>query len=540
MRHVAAAAALVALIAVVYGASVGHQFVFDDQALVVDNPVVQLPLSRVHELLLGTETGITYRPLRIFSYMVDYRLAGGLDPATFHLSNLAYHAAATLALYTLAWLTIGSVAGALCAAALFAVHPLGSEAVVYVAGRRDLLSTLCVLLALTCWWALLRAPGGAPRGYGRERRRALGAGGVLALAGMVLFAILGIAAKETAVVLPVLALLLWMARRASPPQGAAIAQVWAALAASAAALVVVGFWLYAAALGPSLAQLAGDALAPQPALSLRVIGQYIWLVLWPAHLSADYRAYAFALPTAPLDGPSLVAGAALAVVALAGVFLLSRGAIAGAGLLWFLVALLPVAQLVPYSEVISEHNAYLALAGLALAAGQGVAVAARARPRLVAVVAMCLLVALAVRSHARTLDWRDNRTLWQATVTLAPDSVRGQYNLGVALLAEGDLLGSQTALERAAALAPSDRDVLLILANVSGRLGEFDRAYGFAARAVELQRDTRSLSVLGWAVLSRGRPDAAIPLFEEALERGGDTADARRGLARARAGLGRF
>jgi tetratricopeptide (TPR) repeat protein len=151
-----------------------------------------------------------------------------------------------------------------------------------------------------------------------------------------------------------------------------------------------------------------------------------------------------------------------------------------------------------------------------------------------------VLVAFAVRSHVRTMDWQNNRTLWEATVAIAPDSVRGQYNLGVALLVEGDLLASRAALERATALAPSDRDALLMLANVNGRLGEIQRAYELAARAVELQRDERALAVLGWAQLSRGQAEAAIALFEEAIARGGDTADARRGLARARAGAGRF
>jgi len=538
MRHVAAAAALVALIVLVYGASAGNKFVFDDQTLVVENPVVQLPLGQAYQLFLGAPEGVVYRPLRMLSYMVDYQVAGKLDPATFHRSNLVYHAAAVLALYVLACLTIGSAAGAFCAAALFAVHPLGSEAVVYVAGRRDLLSTLCALLALLCWCALLRTSGGAAHGYGRARRRSIGFGGGVALAGVVLFTVLAVAAKEMAIVLPVLMLLLWIATRGRATARAGGA--WAGLLASVAALVVVGFWLYAAPLGARLAEVAGDALAPQPALSLRVVGQYLWLAGWPVRLSADYRPYAFALPTSALDGPSLVAGLAIALTAGVGLILLARGAIAGAGLLWFLVALLPVAQIVPYREVVSEHNAYLALAGLSLAVGHAAAVAARSRPRLVAAVAAGVLLLLGVRSHARSEDWRDNTTLWRATLQTAPRSVRAQYNLGVSLLADGDLLGARDALAQSVALAPSDSDGLLMLATVSGRLGEFDRAYELAARATELRRDGRSLTTLGWAQLSRGNAQDAIPLFEEAIGLGGDGSEARRGLARARAGAGRF
>ena len=59
MRHAAACAVLVTLIVIVYGVSLGHQFVFDDTSLVVDNELVQLPLSRAGELLTGATGGIS-------------------------------------------------------------------------------------------------------------------------------------------------------------------------------------------------------------------------------------------------------------------------------------------------------------------------------------------------------------------------------------------------------------------------------------------------------------------------------------------------
>ena len=378
MRHLAAAAALVVLIALVYGVAVGHQFVFDDQTLVVENELVQLPLGRAHELLLSPGPGVSYRPLRIFSYMLDHRIAGGLDPATFHASSLVHHAIVTLALYALAYVLLGSVTGALVAAALFAVHPLGSEAVVYVSGRRDQLSTLFVLLALLCWCRLLVGPRRA-----RDATRRDGASGrasrVLLVFAMVACAILGVAAKEMVIVLPVLAILLAVPLQESAPHAGGTSHAWTALGASVVALLAVGLWLYSDTLGSAIAKVGGEALAPQPALSLRVLGRYLLLAVWPVPLLADYRAHAYALPTTSIDGPSLLAGLALLVVVASGAVLWVRGSIAGAGLLWFVVALLPVAQIVPYSEVVSEHNAYLALAGLALAAGAAASAASRSQ-----------------------------------------------------------------------------------------------------------------------------------------------------------------
>lgn len=529
MRHVAACAVIVALIALVYGVSVGHQFVFDDTSLVVGNELVQLPLSRAPQLLAGTAGGIAYRPLRIFSYMVDYRIGGGLDPAVFHASNLVWHALVTLALYALASATVGSTSGALAAAALFAVHPLGSEAVVYVAGRRDLLCTLFVLLALVCWCRLLDAS--SSRAVARTSAIARRS---LLLVAMVACTILAMAAKEMAVVLPVLAVLLAVARRTDARRADDRSPAWSALGASVAALLVVGVWLYGGTIASSLAKVSDGALAPQPALTLHVLGRYLRLALWPSDLLADYRSGAFPLPVAPIDGTAMGAALALALVLLCGTVLLLRGSIAGAGLVWFVVALLPVAQLVPYGEIVSEHNAYLALAGLALAFGRAVTVLAPTRPRVVAAAAVILVAVLGVRSHVRALDWRDSLTLWRATVATAPRSVRGQFNLGVAMVAEGDLLGARPVLERARELAPDDRDILLASATLAGRLGDFAAAERYARRATELGRDGPAYTALGWALVSQGNARAAIESFETAIALGGDTGDAQRGLARAR------
>lgn len=528
MRHAAACAVLVTLIVIVYGVSLGHQFVFDDTSLVVDNELVQLPLSRAGELLTGATGGISYRPLRIFSYMVDYRIAGGLDPAVFHASNLVWHVLTTIAVYALACLTVGSLGGALAAASLFAVHPLGSEAVVYVAGRRDLLCTLFVLLALLCWCRLLGAgsPGDGRRRAGVARRGAL-------LLGMVAFTALAMAAKEMAVVLPVLAVLLAVAlhRGVRDDDGS---RAWSALGASVAALLGVGLWLYGGVIASSLAKASDGALAPQPAFSLRVLGRYLRLALWPSDLLADYRSGAFPMPVASIDGTALVAALGLALLVVTGAMLLLRGSIAGAGLLWFVVALLPVAQIVPYGEIVSEHNAYLALVGLALTTGRAVTVVARTRPRAVAAAVAVLVALLGLRSHVRAQDWRDSLTLWRATVATAPHSVRGQFNLGVAMIADGDLLGARAVLDRARALAPDDRDVLITSATLAGRLGDFAAAEAYARRALELVPDARAYTALGWALVSQGEAAAAIESFETAISLGGDPADARRGLARAR------
>lgn len=515
------------LVAFVYGGSLSHGFAFDDWPLVVENPVAMWPPSRVLDLFDAGASGVTYRPVRMFSYMVDHSIAGGLEPSVFHATNVAYHAAAVLALYALAALALGSSLAAWLAAALFAVHPLGTEAVAYVAGRRDVLAGLFALLSLLAWWIFCE------RSARHGSATALGG----TLVATLLAAILALGAKENAAVLPALAALLFVvqARRRGESLPRPSARTWVALALCVAVLAFVVDQVYAERVREAVARLGGEPLAPQPALSLRVLGQYGWLSLWPAKLSADYRPPAWELPTSPLDVPSIVVGIALVLVVALGAALTWRGRVAGAGLLWFVIALLPVLQIVPYREVVAERNAYLPLAGLALASGDLAASVARRSPRGVLTVGILLVGLLAWRAHARAAVWADDETLWVATLDARPSSVRAKHNLAIVYAKRGRLERARRELRSALEDAPEQIEVLSTLATVEGRLGNDPAAIELAERAVEIEPGAETLSFLGWARVAAGADASARKAFLRALRHEWRHAEARRGLEGIRA-----
>ena len=531
--HVGAGASLVLLVAVVYGRAVHHEFVFDDWHLVVGNEVVTAPLSQIGDVIEHRLGGVSYRPVRMISYMVDYQLAGGIDAFVFHLTNLVYHGVAVLLLYALAWLTLDGVgsqaarsAAALFAAALFAVHPLGSEAVAYVSGRRDVLAGLFLLIGLIGWWlfcAELR----------KARLGVLRAGFALVLA--LLGAGLAVGAKENAMVFPALAGLLFVvsARRGDRPGGSSWVPA-AALLVAALLLWGVVDRFYLDRVEEAWARLSGPPLAPQPALSLSVLGQYGWLALWPASLSADYRPPAWDLPVVALDSASLLSGVALIGVLLAGGLLVWRGRVAGVGLLWFPLSLLPVAQIVPYGEIVAEHNAYIGLAGLALAAGEGFAFVLPRAPRAAAAVALGLVLLLGVRAHARTADWADDETLWAETLEARPSSVRAKQNLATAYARRGQLPRARELLQTAYRESPDEPVVVAALATVEIRLGNEGEALELAERAATLDPSSDRLAFLGWVQLSTGADATAKKTFRRALAMNPRDPEARRGLAQLR------
>src|SRR3989441_12724641 len=133
-----AVVSLVVIVFLCYANSLGNEFVFDDYLLVLGNERIR---SLNSGLLLNS-----YRPIRDISYAIDYALWGE-RAFGFHLTNLIIHAANVLLVFVLIRRFTESLLTATLAALIFAVHPIQTDAVTYISGRRDLLFTFFYLLA---------------------------------------------------------------------------------------------------------------------------------------------------------------------------------------------------------------------------------------------------------------------------------------------------------------------------------------------------------------------------------------------------------
>ena len=149
---------ILALTLLSYANSVRNQFVFDDIYLIATNPHIK-GVQRIPNLLGFGKQKVFYRPVRTVTYALDYTLNKnlwhffggyegydkGLNPLGFHISNIAYHLITSL----LVFLVIGRLAGspriAFFAASLFALHPVHTDSVTYLSGRRDILCALFFL-----------------------------------------------------------------------------------------------------------------------------------------------------------------------------------------------------------------------------------------------------------------------------------------------------------------------------------------------------------------------------------------------------------
>lgn len=493
-------AAVVALAVVAHATTLSGGFVFDDAQALVAARGARWPVDL--RAIFGEPTwgaGAAYgavglwRPLVTLSFALTDGLVG-LEPLVYRATNLALHAAVALAVLALGRRLIGR-AGALAAAALYAVHPVTTEAIAVASNRTEGASALLVLLGLLALRGALAADGG--RRWARVGLAAAAYGAALLC-------------KESAVTFLGAAVLLDLALRA---QGRAH-RSWRLRAGAAVAFgAVTVAWLGArvAAIpspfggtpSPVDNPIVGGGIPSRLLTPMKVVATAAESLLLPLRLSADYT-WAVIRP-ATWGDPLAWAGVAVLVAVVAGIALTWRrrpGVAFGLGLLAVTFSL--ASNIVVVSTVIyGDRLLTLPLAGAAMAVGA--AVRGRARWALVPVVG-----ALAAGSLAWGASFHDERALFERSLAHRPGSARLHANLGRLLLLDGDPSGARAHLDEALRLHPGAVEARQTLALIVADEGDVDGALRLLEEAVALRRglDPRAWTNLCAMRLRAGRDDA--------------------------------
>jgi tetratricopeptide (TPR) repeat protein len=174
---------------------------------------------------------------------------------------------------------------------------------------------------------------------------------------------------------------------------------------------------------------------------------------------------------------------------------------------------------------VADHFAYQAVAVLAAATVCGAAAWGAAWPpagrRGAAFFAAAVLVALGARTSTHTGTFRDEDTLWTATLQQNPACFMCETNYGISLLERGRTDEAAAHLEASRRLKPDEVSTLLNLARVDelrGRLGEAAATLREARRVAP--SNAAVLVNLANAEARAGRVEEAIAAYREALAAG--------------------
>jgi hypothetical protein len=139
----------------VYANSFGNDFLWDDINFIIQNPYIH-SFSNLDKIFMhnhgysGGARNNFYRPVQSLFDIVNYHFGRG-TPFLFHATNTLLHIACAILLLCLLALIFGNGLVAFCAALIFALHPIQTEAVTYISGRADSLYVFFGLLSILCF-----------------------------------------------------------------------------------------------------------------------------------------------------------------------------------------------------------------------------------------------------------------------------------------------------------------------------------------------------------------------------------------------------
>ncbi len=566
------AVALVAAAFLVYYPAWHGGFLFDDDGLLLNNPVLR-PGGLARARVPGSY--LNYWPLTYTLYRLEFE-AWRLNPLGFHLVNIALHAISALLVWRV--LVRLKVPGAMFAAAIFALHPVNVESVAWISSLKNVLSLMLALVSVLFFLAYERQGG-----WWRS---------ALALAA---FGLSGLA-KGMFITLPVvlLAMAWWQRGRIDRRDLLRVLPYFLMAAVMGATEVWTARRLVAEAVVRS------DGLLSRAAVAGCAVWFYLWKLIWPLDLCVIYPRWRIDDPKLLFYPPFYLPGGLLAMVlAVAWWRRRTWGRPIVMLIVCYVALLLPALGFVNmyfmiYS-LVADHWQYAAMivpcavfaaaaARLALTLAlsrreRGPAATLAPRRRFLVrtgyVLGAALLAVLACLTWRQSGMYADAETLYRTTIRrnpkcwvarnnlgkvlagrgepveairyyrealeIRPDYELAHNNLGVALVRRGDVAEAIVHFQKALEIKPDFVEAHNNLGAALAGRGELAEAIAQFRKALEIQpNNVQALDNLGSTLARQGKVEEAIAEDRKALEIKPDDVEAHDNLGMALAGRGEF
>ncbi|MFA5252341.1 MAG: tetratricopeptide repeat protein [Phycisphaerae bacterium] len=474
---------------------------YDDPVYIYDNPNIQNGITpKTIKWAFTTGYFANWYPLTWLSHMLDWQLfdykAGG-----HHLTNLLFHIANALLLFTVLKQMTQRLWPSVFVAALFALHPLHVESVAWVAERKDVLSGFFWMLTMLAYLRYVKRPGAARY-----------------LLTLLAFA-MGLMAKPMLVTIPFVLLLLdyWPLARVSFERQTIYRLIQEKIPFFVLSVIssVVTFFVQRSS--GTVAELVRLSLKIRIFNSLISYVEYIGKMIWPTHLAVFY-------PHAGQNISTLYVIISAVLLAAATILILrfSRNhRYLLTGWFWYLGTLVPVIGLVQVGkQALADRYTYIPLTGLFIIIAWGLPeLLAKWRYKKIALTMSGLLIvsAMSICTHFQLRYWQNSLTLFQHALDVTGDSYTSHIQIADYLCEQNRLDEAIVEYRKCLQRVPDDTNALNNLGIALGKQGKFEEAIKCFTEALRIKPDAATHANAGHVLALQGNLAGAAVHFTEAL-----------------------
>src|SRR3989344_4225921 len=421
----------------IYAFNLHNPLFWDDDDWIINNSFVH-DFSRLKEIFtrnilagFGLNSNY-YRPFLLLTFALNY-IISGIKPLGYHLVSNGFHIANGLLVFSILYFALKKKLPAFVAALLFLIHPLQTEAVTYISGRGDPMSVFFMLLAL---WLFIKR-----ENLGNSRTSKYWLLSISSLFSM----ILAVLSRETAILLPALILIFYIAFLS---KDRLFVSVKTAFAKTIPFWTISGFYWFLRMTVLNFNNTLNfysqvNDYTGHLSYRLYTFGyalvEYFKLIFVPLglHMERD-----LAIRTSILQWPVWLAVLIIAGIICAGWYFFKKRKQQSIRVwffswAWFFIALAPVSGIIPINAVMYEHWLYLPLIGFFALAGCCIGKALEIAKiktnfgyRFLILGLIVYFSFFATASAKRNLAWGGPIKFYEDILRYNPNSVRIMNNLG--------------------------------------------------------------------------------------------------------------
>ncbi len=472
---------------IIYGNTLTHDFVYDDDYIIVNNPFIQHwtsdPFSFFNSSYFQKSGEFTYRPVATLTYLVNYSL-WKTNPFGFHLFSVLLHTICTILIFFTGLLFFKkNKLLAMGSALLFACHPAISEAVNCVTFNEDILTTIFFLLSFNLYIKSCKS----------TSNRLF----FIFLAFFSFFCAL--LSKEMAIILPVIIVLydIFIDSEENFSLLKSLKKLnqkkffYLGFGLIIFVYLMIRFvWMYFPV--ESKVVSFGDLYTRFMFLPHNIL-LYLRLAVFPFLLNADY---VFKYPSYVWSIYNLMGLIFISALIYFSFRIYSYSRNISFGIWWYLICLLPVTNIIQISNPWAERYLYLPMFGFCIVIIEllnKMYLSKTDKKNSGYVFFAILIILFSVKTFSRNIIWKDQCTLWQTTVEVSPDSFRAHNNLGRCYSNRMSMDSSIIEFKKAIELNPSDGDLYKNVGSAYYDSKNFADALVYYFKALKLKKDNLEL-----------------------------------------------